>query len=115
MLYKKTHGAYLTTKGWNSRLITAWLADACSDALGKLPPNDELILTSHAMWLDPNLDCGSQYPDNSTVCLFPTQDFDCALFGVVGKISPIPETGLNCLRGGDISLKLIFRFFKTKE
>ena len=68
MLYKKTHGAYLTTKGWNSRLITAWLADACSDALGKLPPNDESVLTSHAMWLDLNLDCGSQYPDNSTFC-----------------------------------------------
>ena len=109
MLYKKTHGAYLTTKGWNSRLISGWLADSCSDALQKLHHTEELILTAHAMWLDPNLDLISE---TSMISLFPTQDFDCALFGVVRKVSPIPEPGLK-YRSGDIALKLHASDFKN--
>ena len=53
MLYKAQHGAYLSCKGWNSRLIAAWLAEACKTTLASQAndPPVELLLTTHAMML----------------------------------------------------------------
>ena len=51
MLWKKSHGAYLTTKGWNARVIAAWLAHVLSEALDTLPQSEELTLTAHAVKL----------------------------------------------------------------
>ena len=39
MIFKPRHGAYMSSKGWNSRLISAWLAD----------PSPEMLLTAHAL------------------------------------------------------------------
>ena len=53
MLFKPQHGAYLSCKGWNSRLIAAWLAEQCKSTL-ELRGNDpcpELVLATHAMRL----------------------------------------------------------------
>ena len=50
MLYKKAHGAYLSCKGWNSRVVSAWLGDVCDNAWSSMRfPDDELTLLAHAM------------------------------------------------------------------
>ena len=50
MLFKKSHGAYLSTKGHNARCICAYLADKSKTVLGDCAnPSDELVLQTHAM------------------------------------------------------------------
>ena len=50
MLYKKGHGAYLSAKGWNSRIVACWLADVCSATwAAAATPDDEHTLLTHAM------------------------------------------------------------------
>ena len=53
MVFKQCHGAYLSAKGFNSRLLAAWLADECKrqlDLVGN-DANEELLLVTHTMWL----------------------------------------------------------------
>ena len=54
MLYKESHGAYLSCKGWNSRVVCAWLSEVCRQAwLQSEHPDEELVLLAHAMPLHP--------------------------------------------------------------
>ena len=50
MLYKASHGAHLSCKGWNSRIVAAWLSEVCYKAwVEAVRPDDELTLLAHAM------------------------------------------------------------------
>ena len=50
MLYKKAHGAYLSAKGWNSRVLCAWLAEVSEHAWNSMEsPDEELVLLTYAM------------------------------------------------------------------
>ena len=50
MLFKAAHGAYLNTKGFNGRCLTAYLADKSQAVLNAAPhPSDELVLQTHAL------------------------------------------------------------------
>ena len=52
MLYKGGHGAYLSCKGWNSRIVCAWLAEICESTWTSARyPDGELTLLAHAMLL----------------------------------------------------------------
>ena len=53
MVFKAAHGAYLTAKGFNSRLMAAWLATETQEALSTLgdAADDELVLQASTMCL----------------------------------------------------------------
>ena len=56
MIYKTSHGAYLSAKGWNSRVLCAWLADVCGHVWHSAAhPDEELTLLSHAMLLSSSM------------------------------------------------------------
>ena len=57
MLFKASHGAYLTAKGYNSRVITAYLADKTKLVLDACPEPvpPELLLQSHCLFHTQNL------------------------------------------------------------
>ena len=56
-IFKAAHGAYLSGKGYNSRVVCAWLADEINNYISQHPEPlpDEVLLTAHAMQLDSNL------------------------------------------------------------
>ena len=50
MLFKTSHGAYLSTKGFNARVLCAFLSDTSKKVLTEqLPAPDELVLVTRAM------------------------------------------------------------------
>ena len=50
MLFKANHGAYLSCKGFNSRVLCSWLATEAQKAWqGTANPSDELSLMTHAL------------------------------------------------------------------
>ena len=54
MLFKAQHGAYLVGKGFNSKILAAWLAEEAKLALDATAnPSSELTLMTHAMLLGP--------------------------------------------------------------
>lgn len=49
-LFKVAHGAYLTAKGFNSRIMAAWLAEEAEAAYSSVAiVTEEVTLTAHAM------------------------------------------------------------------
>ncbi|CAE6956176.1 unnamed protein product [Symbiodinium sp. CCMP2592] len=56
MLYKAKHGAYMSCKGFNSRILASWLASEAQKAWqGTANPSDELCLMTHALPLGSTL------------------------------------------------------------
>ena len=52
MIYKKANGAYMSSKGWNARVLCAWLSEVCLATWNASAGDDEeLLLLTHAMLL----------------------------------------------------------------
>ena len=50
MIFKARRGAYMSCKGWNSKLLAAWMAEVLKETLENTrDPSPELLLTTHAM------------------------------------------------------------------
>ncbi|CAE7240861.1 unnamed protein product [Symbiodinium sp. CCMP2592] len=110
MLYKAKHGAYMSCKGFNSRVLASWLASEAQKAWqGTANPSDELCLMTHALplgstliqfhwdlhpfrflflWLDNNVSC-------VVVFSFSFEDLDRLLYGLVREIPAVFETWLH--------------------
>ena len=68
MLFKANHGAYLSCKGFNSRVLSSWLATEAQKAWqGTANPSDELTLMTHALPLGSTL---LQFPSGLHPFLF---------------------------------------------